>query len=129
MVAAQPASDSVPVAVEWLTLPEVADVLGVRQRDVRAAIADHRLPACREGGRGPLRVPADFLEVEPDDGRWGILPSLRGTATVLADAGLDTEASVAWLLAPESTLGASPVAALRAGRVREVRRAAQVLAL
>lgn len=115
--------------VSWHTLPEVADLLGVRLRDVRRALADRRLLAARAADGGPLRVPAEFLVAEPGSGRVAVLEPLRGTATVLADAGLDDEAAVRWLLDPYESLGTSPVDALRSGRVHEVRRAAQVLAL
>lgn len=111
------------------TLPEVADLLGVGLRDVRRALADRRLVATRAPDGGSLRVPAEFLVAEAGSGRMAVLAPLRGTAIVLADAGLDDDAAVSWLLAPDESLGTSPVDALRSGRVHEVRRVAQALAL
>jgi hypothetical protein len=115
-----------PPAREALTLPEVAAALGVALREVRSAVADRRLLAVRRGaGRRPV-VPAAFLVPGPE-GRHEVLPSLRGTLTVLADAGLTDEEAVDWLCTTEESLGVSPVAALRAGRTKAVRRLAQTL--
>ena len=69
-----------------------------------------------------LKVPSIFLrDDEP-------VPELHGTAIVLADAGFSDAEALDWLLDEEDSLGATPIAALRAGRKAEVRRVAQALA-
>lgn len=104
---------------DQLTIPEVAEILGLSPSRVRRLIEDRHLLAVRRDG--VLRVPALFLrDGEP-------LPELRGTAIVLGDAGYDDEEAVAWLLEPEASLGTSPIEALRSGRKAEVRRVAQAL--
>lgn len=117
-----------PAGDGWLTLAAVAAALGTSPREVRSAIADRRLLAVRHEGAAP-RVPAAFLVTDATQGRTVILPSLRGTAIVLADAGFAEDEAVGWLLATNDHLGARPVDALRAGRIHEVRRAAQALAV
>jgi len=54
---------------------------------------------------------------------------LPGAGTVLAAAGFGTEEMLRWLFTPDDSLPGTPLAALRAGRRREVRRRAQALAL
>lgn len=110
----------------WLSVPEVAQRLGVRQRDVRSAIADRRLFAARPGPAAAPAVPAELLLPGPD-GTEIALPALRGTLIQLADAGLTDDEVVAWLFRYDDALGTTPVAALRAGRTKSVRRAAQLL--
>ncbi len=106
---------------QWLTLPELVDVLGEPLSRVRRLLDDRHLLASRRAGGGP-RVPALFLV----DGRP--LPSLRGTVFVLQDAGFSDDEAIDWLLAPEPSIGVAPIDALRAGRKSEVRRTAQALA-
>jgi hypothetical protein len=66
-------------------------------------------------------VPASLV----DGGRP--LPDLRGTLTLLADAGYSDEEAMRWLYTPEDSLPGTPVEALRTGRRAEVRRRAQAL--
>ncbi|UWF76785.1 MULTISPECIES: Rv2175c family DNA-binding protein [Microbacterium] len=107
-------------AVQWLTVPEVAEALGVTPGRVRRLLDEHYLVGSRR--HGPLAVPAIFLV---DDGP---LPSLRGTIIALHDAGFDDDEVIDWLLAEEDTLGRTPIAALLAGHKSEVRRVARTLA-
>lgn len=103
----------------WLTVPDLVDALGLPQGRVRRLIEDRVLLAVRRAG--VLVVPADFLlDGEP-------LRELRGTLTVLADAGYSDEETMTWMLSPEASLGTTPIAALRSGRKSEVRRIAQSL--
>lgn len=105
---------------DWLTIPELVDVLGLGPGKIHRLIEDRHLAAIRVDG--VLKVPASFLAGgEP-------LRELRGTLTLLADAGFSDEEAVAWLLEPDETLGAAPIAAMREGRKAEVRRVAQALA-
>ncbi len=109
---------------EWLTLPDVADRLGVDVGTVRRMLQEGQLLAVRRGERNVLSVPSVLLG--PD----GLLPELPGTVTVLRDAGLDAPAALRWLLSPDGSLvGGSPIGALRAGHKTEVRRRAQALAV
>ncbi|WP_460460480.1 Rv2175c family DNA-binding protein [Angustibacter peucedani] len=109
---------------EWLTVPDVADRLGVADTKVRQLLQEGALLAVRRGERNVVSVPALLLGAE------GLLPELPGTVTVLADAGFDTDETLRWLFAPDDTItGGSPIAALHAGHKTEVRRRAQALAV
>jgi len=107
---------------EWLTLPDVADRLGLDLGKVRRLVQDRYLVAVRRGERKVLSIPAALL---PEN---QLLPELRGTLTVLADAGYDDAEAVHWLFTPDDSLPGTPVDALRAGRKTEIRRRAQALA-
>ncbi|MFM6974326.1 MAG: Rv2175c family DNA-binding protein [Agromyces sp.] len=104
---------------EWLTVPDLVELMGLSPSRVRRQIEERILPAARRDG--VLKVPADFL-------RDGVaVPEIHGTAIVLADAGFRDEEIVDWLITVEPTLGESPIAALRAGKKSLVRRTAQGL--
>jgi hypothetical protein len=107
---------------EWLTIPDVAERLGLDAGKVRHLIQDRVLVAVRRGDPRVLSVPAAFLV---DDAP---LAELRGTLTVLADAGYDDQAALGWLFTPDDSLPGTPIDALRAGRKTEIRRRAQALA-
>lgn len=105
---------------QWLTIPDLVDLLGVGQSRVRRLIEDKHLLAARIDG--VLKVPADFLDgTEP-------LTHLRGTLIVLGDDGFSDEEAMKWLLSVDESLTVAPIDALRAGRKAEVRRVAQALA-
>ncbi len=106
---------------EWLTLPEVAQRLGVPLGRAKQLLKDHKLLGVRRGSGGP-QGPAVFL-----DGR-DVMKGLPGTLTVLQDAGYDDVESLRWLFTPDDSLPGSPVQAIRAGRHTEVKRRAQALA-
>lgn len=108
--------------VEWLSVPETAEILGIRQRDVRSMLADKTLVAVRRGENHALMIPRDFLI--QSSGQWQVLTSLRGTFTLLRDAGLSDDEVVAWLFSDEPSLDTTPLQALRQGNVHPVRRAA-----
>ncbi len=63
--------------VEWLTIPDLVDRLGISQSQVRRLIEDKHLVAVRRDG--VLVVPASFLR----DGE--VLTELHGTVVVLSD--------------------------------------------
>lgn len=115
-------SDAVPAnpELEWLTLPDLVEVLHEPLGRVRRLLDEHHLVASRRNG--PLAVPSVFVV----DGRP--LSSLRGTVIVLKDAGFSDDEVIDWLLADEETLGRTPIDALRAGHKSEVRRIARTLA-
>lgn len=108
-----------PHPTDWLTIPDVAEHLGTTPGAVRRLLEDFALLASRRDG--VLKVPSVFLASD------GPLPSLRGTAIVLHDAGLDVDESIDWILGYEDALGNAPIESLLAGRKAEVRRVAQVL--
>ena len=129
---------------DWLTLPDVSDRLGIDVGKVRRLLQEGRLVAVRRGDPEVLSVPADFFvpvhlanpaaptapvpsEDGGEGGRWAVLTALRGTLTVLSDAGFDASESIEWLFSTDDVLGRTPMEALRAGSKSEVRRRAQTL--
>lgn len=117
---------------EFLSVPEVAQALGLEHRDVRSMLADRTLLGLRRGERSAPMVPVAFILREGDETPFGdlptVVPGLRGTLIQLADAGYDDEATARWLFGHNDELGTTPIAALRAAHTHAVRRAAQVLA-
>ena len=103
----------------WLTVPDIAERLGVPLSSVRRMIEDRQLLSARVGERSVVSVPAKFLDE-------ATRPHLRGTFTVLADAGMDDEEILRWLFTPDPTLPVEggPIDALAAGFKTEVRRRA-----
>jgi excisionase family DNA binding protein len=126
---------------DWLTLPDVAERLGIDVGKVRRLLQEGRLVAVRRGERNVMSVPADFFVPQhlanpaapaasgddDDDAQWAVLAALRGTLTLLDDAGFDAAEAIEWLFAPDDVLGRSPIEALRSGSKTEVRRRAQTL--
>ncbi|WP_412961786.1 Rv2175c family DNA-binding protein [Microbacterium sp. 179-I 3D2 NHS] len=111
---------AVQPAAEWLTMPDLVEVLGEPLGRVRRLIDEHHLIGSRRSG--VFQVPAVFIV----DGHP--LSSLRGTIIVLQDAGFADDELIDWLLEEDDTLGRSPIDALRAGHKSEVRRVARTLA-
>ena len=109
----------------WLAVPDVADRLSIPASRVRDLLKEGGLLAVRRGENNALQIPEGFL-VEVD-GVTSILATLRGTLTLLADAGFDDDAAMEWLLSPNDELGASPIFELREGHRAHVRRVAQAL--
>jgi excisionase family DNA binding protein len=116
----RPERDVEELVPAWLSLPEVAERLGVRLADARRLVEDRELLAVRIGERRALAVPEGFL------GDQGPLVALKGTFTVLADGGMDDDEIVRWLHTPDATLPVpgTPLDAIRAGFKTEVRRRA-----
>ena len=106
----------------WLTLPDVAERLGLDVGKVRRLLQDRCLVGIRRGDPKVMSVPAALLHDDQP------LPELRGTLMVLADSGYDDAAALQWLFTPDESLPGTPVDALRAGRKTEIRRRAQALA-
>lgn len=107
--------------VEWLTVPDVAERLGVPVTRVHQLLREGGLAGQREGG--VLRVPAGFLSGN------AVIKGLSGVLTLLRDGGYDDETAIRWLHTPDDSLPGTPVEALAADRGREVKRRAQALAL
>lgn len=102
---------------EWLTVPDVAEQLGVEVTRVRQLLRERQLLAVRTDG--VLQIPADFVQ----DGH--VLKHLPGTLTLLADNGYDDDDALRWLYTADDSLPGTPVDALRANRGTEVKRRAQ----
>ncbi|WP_417219397.1 Rv2175c family DNA-binding protein [Arthrobacter sp.] len=107
---------------EWLSLPDLADQLGVSIKDVHRLLDERSIVEARVGERRVRSVPAAFVL----DGR--VVDSLKGTITVLVDSGFTDEQLIAWLFTPDESLPGTPIEALRQGRKTEIRRRAQALA-
>lgn len=105
--------------MQLLTLPEVADALGVPINRVHQYVRDGHLVAVRDDA-GVRRVPAAFVQ----DGV--IVKSLPAVITLLRDARYADDELVAWLLRDDDSLPGTPIDALRANRGTEVKRRAQV---
>lgn len=105
---------------QWLTIPDLVELLRLSQSRVRQLIDDKQLLAVRRDGL--IQVPAAFLK------EGAPLPELRGTLIVLGDDGFTDDQAMDWLLNVDDSLGVAPIDALRAGRKAEVRRVAQSLA-
>ncbi|MEN9753234.1 MAG: hypothetical protein RL670_925 [Actinomycetota bacterium] len=106
---------------QWLSIPEVAEIMQISTGKVSRLLQEHALISVRRDGKE--MIPAELLvEAEP-------LHSLKGTVLVLLDAGFSAESANEWLYTENDSLGMTPIAALLAGRRAEIRRLAQALAL
>ncbi|NQD39478.1 Rv2175c family DNA-binding protein [Glutamicibacter halophytocola] len=107
---------------QWLTLPDVAEELDVDIRRVHRLLDERAIISVRIGERNIRSIPGDFLQ----DG--SVVESLKGTLSVLLDAGYSDEESISWLFTDDDSLPGTPMNALRSGRKTEIRRRAQALA-
>jgi excisionase family DNA binding protein len=105
----------------WLSVPEVADRLGVTPTKVRQFVEERQLAGSRH--TGVFLIPEDLLDPER------VMKDLPGTITVLIDGGFTEEDALEWVLSEHDVLKVSPVEALRLGKKAEVRRLAQALAV
>jgi hypothetical protein len=106
----------------WLTVPEVAERLGLAVTRVHQLFRDGNLIAVRRDG--VLRVPADLIGVD-SGGRPAVVKHLSGVLTLLRDAGYEDEEILSWLYTADETLPGTPAQALRENRGTEVKRRAQ----
>ncbi|MEU4384268.1 Rv2175c family DNA-binding protein [Promicromonospora sp. NPDC023805] len=111
---------------EWLNLPDLSEILGIEVGKARGLVRDQHVVGIKRGERTIFQVPAKFVLPEVD-GRPGVIPTLRGTVIVLADAGFSDEEILEWLFTPNDELGEPPVDALISGKRAAVRRVAQTL--
>ena len=107
---------------EWLTVPEVAERLGLVVTRVHQLFRDGNLIAVRRDG--VLRVPADLISVDSDS-RPVVVKHLPGVLTLLRDAGYADEEILTWLYTADDSLPGTPAQALRENRGTEVKRRAQ----
>lgn len=106
---------------EWLSLPDVADQLGLPVSRVKQMLRDRKLLAVQRPG-GPVAVPAAFVE------GGQVISGLGGTLTLLFDCGFSDTEALSWLFTADESLPGTPVQALAAHRRTEVNRRAQALA-
>jgi hypothetical protein len=116
----EPADDLETLVGSWVTIPDMAERLGIRLVEARRLVEDRELLTSRVGERRVAAVPEGFL-----DGQ-GPLQALRGTFTVLADGGMNDDEIIRWLHTRDDTLPVpgTPLDSIRAGFKTEVRRRA-----
>lgn len=103
----------------WLTLPEVAERLGVRVTKVHQMIRDGALIAVNQDG--VRKVPVELVA------NHTVLKHLPGVVTLLRDAGYNDDEALEWLYRPDDTLPGTPAQALGGPLATEVKRRAQAL--
>jgi hypothetical protein len=108
------------LAIEWATVPDVAEALDVEVTKVRQHLREGKLLAVRREPDAPLTIPAAFVQ----DGV--IVKHLPGVITLLRDARFADDEAIRWLFTDDDLPG-SPIEALRANRGTEVKRRAQAL--
>jgi len=106
---------------EWLSLPDVADRLGLPVSRVKQMLRDRKLLAVQRPG-GRVAVPAAFVV------GGQVMAGLGGTLTLLFDCGFSDTEALSWLFTADESLPGTPVQALAAHRRTEVNRRAQALA-
>jgi hypothetical protein len=109
----------------WLTLPDIAEQLGVEVTRVRQLVKEGQLIAVRRGENRALHVPAAFI----DGNEQKVVKGLSGTLTLLRDDGFTDEEMLEWLFTPDESLPGTPAQALSENRGTEVKRRAQALAV
>jgi hypothetical protein len=114
-------SDLEALVDSWLTVPEVAERLGLDVVRARQLLSERKLAAVRRGENRALYIPAAFVR----DGK--VLKGLPGTLTVLTDNGYSADEAIRWLFTPDDSLPGAPVHALAGDRGSEVKRRAQAL--
>ena len=119
MAQIDPATDS--LVGEWLSINEVAGLLGIPAGRVKQLLRDRKLLAVTRPD-GKNCVPAAFL-----DGNQ-VVKGLPGTLTLLCDCGFDDAEALRWLFTADDTLPGTPIDAIARHRGTEVNRRAQALA-
>lgn len=118
-----PVTDDVDALVgDWITVPDLADALGIDVVQARQLLKDGRLIGVRRGERSVISIPAAFVS----DGEF--VTKIPGLLTLLRDAGYDENQSLRWIFTPDDSLPGTPMQALVENRHTEVRRRAQSLA-
>jgi hypothetical protein len=115
-----PPADAVVGA--WLTIPDVAQRLGIPVSRVKQLLRDRKLLGVQRPD-GSFGIPAAFL-----DGNQ-VVRGLHGTLTLLFDCGFSDVEAMRWLFTADDSLPGSPIEAIAAHRNSEVNRLAQALAL
>ena len=106
---------------EWLSLPDVAGLLGIPAGRVKQLLRDRKLLAVTRP-EGTVSVPAAFLAGHQ------IVKGLCGTLTLLFDCGFEELEALRWLFTADESLPGTPIDAIVKHRGTEVNRRAQALA-
>ncbi len=106
---------------DWLTIPEVADRLGLSVSRIKQMLRDHKLLAVQRPS-GTFSVPAAFLVGDQ------AVRGLHGTLTLLFDCGFTELEALRWLFTADESLPGTPIQAIAEHRSTEVNRRAQALA-
>jgi hypothetical protein len=106
---------------DWLTVPEVADRLGLPPSRIKQLLRDRKLVAVQRPD-GTFCVPAAFLDGDQ------VVRGLHGTLTLLFDCGFDEADALRWLFTADESLPGTPIQAIAEHRGTEVNRRAQALA-
>jgi hypothetical protein len=106
---------------DWLTIPEVADRLGLPASRVKQLLRDRKLLAVQRPS-GVFSVPAACLDGDQ------VVRGLHGTLTLLFDCGFDEAETLRWLFTADESLPGTPIQAIAEHRGTEVNRRAQALA-
>jgi hypothetical protein len=116
------ASDPAVLADDVAVLPvaDVAQMLDLPVSRVHQMVRDGHLLSLRRDGA--VWVPSDFFDDSAP------VKGLSGTIMLLRDGGYGDPEILRWLFADDPSLPGSPIAVLRAGRHREVKRRAQAMA-
>ena len=118
-----PVTDDVDALVdECLTVPDLAEALGIDVVQTRQLLKDGHVVSVRRGERSVVSIPAAFVQ----DGL--VVKKLPGLLTLLRDAGYDENQSIRWIFTEDDSLPGTPMQALVENRHTEVRRRAQSLA-
>jgi hypothetical protein len=114
-----PSTDAIVGA--WLSVPDVAERLGLPVSRVKQLLRDRKLLAVQRPN-GEFAIPAGFLDGDQ------VIHGLGGTLTLLFDCGFSDAEALSWLFTADETLPGTPVQALTEHRRTEVNRRAQALA-
>jgi hypothetical protein len=118
---AQIAPPADAIVGDWLTIPEVADRLGLPASRVKQLLRDRKLLAVQRPN-GTFSIPAAFLDGDQ------VVRGLHGTLTVLFDCGFEPGEALLWLFTADESLPGTPIQAIAEHRGTEVNRRAQALA-
>ena len=123
MASYAPVNEVFGLSEDVVTLPvaEVAQMLNQPVSRVHQLVKDGQLLSLRRDGE--TVIPADFF-----DETGAVVKGLPGTITLLRDGGFSDLDILRWLFEEDDSLPGTPVASLRQGRHREVKRRAQAMA-
>ncbi|RZT85150.1 hypothetical protein EV383_2014 [Pseudonocardia sediminis] len=105
---------------ETLAVPDVAERLSIPKSSVHQLVREGKLLSYRVDGE--VVVPADFLDGSE------VVRGLPGTIVVMRDGGYDDDDILRWLFTHDDLLPGVPIAMIREGRHRAVKRRAQAMA-
>ena len=114
-------SDLDSLVPAWLSLPELAERLGIDVSRARQLVRDRQVLAVRRGENNVLMVPERFTQ------NGQVLKGLPGTLQLLADARYSDDEAMRWLFTPDDSIPGAPVDALAENRGTEIKRRAQAL--